>query len=73
MMNVLNFDPFEENPTRSTPTNNTQSINIRECMKKSRVSRHFSLLWSHFTIISKTKLKGEVENVVQCKYCQKNM
>ena len=48
------FNPFEdeENPTPTSKSQSVPSSNSDHVGKKPRVSKHTSLVWNHFTIIS---------------------
>ena len=68
------FNPFEDD---ETPTfSNIPPSNILQpnpTSKRPRASRHTSIVWNHFTIINRQNIRGEVENLVECKYCKKNI
>ena len=68
------FNPFEddETPTSSSvPFSNLPQPNPTG--KRPRASRCTSIVWNHFTIINRQNIRGEVENLVECKYCKKNI
>ena len=68
------FNPFEDD---KIPTSSSVSLSDlpqpNPIGKRPRASRRTSIVWNHFTIINRQNIRGEVENLVECKYCKKNI
>ena len=68
------FNPFEDDETpisSSVTPSNLPQPNLTG--KRPWASRRTSIVWNHFTIINRQNIRGEVENLVECKYCKKNI
>ena len=70
------FNPFEYHPTPTSAPFSNQPFNLPQpdpIGKRPRTSRHTSVVWKHFSIVNKKYIRGEVEDLAECKYCKKNI
>ena len=68
------FNPFEDHPTPTSAPSSNQPSNIPQpdpIGKKPRTSRRTSIVWKHFSIVTKKNIRGGVEDLAECKYCKK--